>query len=206
VRLEVDEWASQKRELSQAARLLDGGGVLVIPTDSGYALAADLHNNKAIDRVYDLKQSPRSHPLAILFAEVDEIGRYAGHVSTLAYRTMKRVLPGPYTFILPAGDQVPKRMHKKRKEIGVRVPNADVPRELARMLGRPLATTSLRLYDDGEERFIIDPMDIDHRIGSKVDAIIDSGLGIEDPTTVVDLRSMPFDVLREGQGSLEELG
>lgn len=206
MRLEVDEWASQKRELSQAARLLDGGGVLVIPTDSGYALAADLHNNKAIDRVYDLKQSPRSHPLAILFAEVDEIGRYAGHVSTLAYRTMKRVLPGPYTFILPAGDQVPKRMHKKRKEIGVRVPNADVPRELARMLGRPLATTSLRLYDDGEERFIIDPMDIDHRIGSKVDAIIDSGLGIEDPTTVVDLRSMPFDVLREGQGSLEELG
>jgi tRNA threonylcarbamoyl adenosine modification protein (Sua5/YciO/YrdC/YwlC family) len=205
MRLEVDPWASQKRELHKAVQLLDRGGVLVIPTDSGYALAADLHNNKAIDKIYDLKQSPRSHPLAILFADVDDIGRYAGHVPALAYRTMKKVLPGPYTFILPAGAEVPKRMHKKRKEVGVRVPDADVPRELVRMLGRPLASTSLRIYDDGEERFIIDPMDIDKKLGAKVDAFIDSGIGIEDPTTVIDLRSMPFEVLREGQGSLEDL-
>lgn len=203
MRIEIDPWATQRRSLMQAVDLLDGGGVLAIPTDSGYALAADLHNRKAIDRIYDLKQSPRSHPLSIILADVDDIGRYAGYVSTLAYRTMKHLLPGPYTFILQAGKQIPKLMHKKRKTIGIRVPEADVPRALARELGRPLVSTSLRMPDDGEERFVIEAVHIDRNIGSRLDAVLDAGPGVEDPTTVVDLTSTPFEVLRQGQGSVE---
>ncbi len=203
MRLEIDEWASQGREVHQAVELLRDGGVLVIPTDSGYALACDLHSNKAIDRIYDLKQSPRSHPLSIILADVDDIGKYTGYVSTLAYRTMKRVLPGPYTFILDAGKEIPKRMHKKRTTIGIRVPDADVPRALARGLGRPLVCTSLRVEDEGGQvRWVISPEEIDRNLGSRVDAIIDSGPGLEDPTTVVDLSSEPFEVLREGQGDV----
>jgi tRNA threonylcarbamoyl adenosine modification protein (Sua5/YciO/YrdC/YwlC family) len=203
VRIEIDPWATQRRSLMQAVALLDAGGVLAIPTDSGYALAGDLHSRKAIDRIYELKQSPRNHPLSIILAEVDDVGRYAGYVSTLAYRTMKHLLPGPYTFILDAGKEIPKLMHKKRKTIGIRVPDADVPRALARELGRPLVSTSLRMPQDGVERFVIEAVHIDRSIGDKLDAVLDAGPGIEDPTTVVDLTSEPFEVLREGQGSAE---
>lgn len=203
MRIEIDPWATQRRSLMQAVALLDAGGVLAIPTDSGYALAGDLHSRKAIDRIYELKQSPRNHPLSIILAEVDDVGRYAGYVSTLAYRTMKHLLPGPYTFILDAGKEIPKLMHKKRKTIGIRVPDADVPRALARELGRPLVSTSLRMPQDGVERFVIEAVHIDRSIGDKLDAVLDAGPGIEDPTTVVDLTSEPFEVLREGQGSAE---
>lgn len=206
MRIEIDEWASQGRAVHQAVEILREGGVLVIPTDSGYALACDLHSGKAIDRIYDLKQSPRSHPLSIILADVDDIGKYTGYVSTLAYRTMKRVLPGPFTFILDAGKEIPKRMHKKRKTIGIRVPMADVPRALASQLGRPMVCTSLRLDGEGdEERWVISPSEIDRNLGQRVDAIVDSGPGLESPTTVVDLSSEPFEVLREGQGDLDLL-
>lgn len=201
MRIEIDTWASQGREVHRAAQLLDGGGVLAIPTDSGYSLACDLHSRRAIDKLYALKQSPRSHPLSILLANVDDVGRYAGYISTLSYRTMKRLLPGPYTFIVEAGPEIPKRMHKKRRTIGIRVPDAAIPRALAAELGRPIVTTSLRQQE--EDRFLVDPNDIDQRLGDQLAAVVDGGLGLERPTTVVDLTSIPFLILREGQGSLD---
>ncbi len=206
MRIEIDEWASRGREVHQAVQLLEKGGVLAIPTDSGYALACDLHNKKAIDRIYTLKQSPRRTPLSLIFSDVDEVGAHAGHVSTLAYRTIKRLTPGPWVFVLNAGSETPKILHKKRSEIGIRVPGAEIPRALVRGLGRPLASTSLRLYDaDGEERWFIDPLEIEDLWGDKLDAVIDGGLGISDPTTVVDLREQPYEILREGQGDVSLL-
>ena len=93
MRIEIDEWASQGREVHRAVELLRSGGVLAIPTDSGYALACDLHDTKAIRQIYDLKQSPKTHPLSIILANADDVGRYASYVSSLAYRTMRRLLP-----------------------------------------------------------------------------------------------------------------
>jgi len=203
MRIEIDEWASQGREVHRAAQLLADGGVLAVPTDSGYSLACDLHSRKAIDRLYALKQSPRSHPLSILLAEVDDVGRYSGYISTLAYRTMKRLLPGPYTFIVEAGPEIPKRMHKKRRTIGIRVPDAAIPRALVRELGRPLVTTSLRQEEVGQ--FLVDPNDIEQALGHQLAAVVDGGLGLEDPTTVVDLTATPFLILREGQGDIDAL-
>ncbi len=201
MRIELDEWASQGREVHRAVSILAEGGVLAIPTDSGYAFACDLNHGKAIDRLYDLKQSPRSHPLSIILPDADGIGRYTAYVSSLAYRTLKRLLPGPYTFILEAGPEIPKRMHKKRKTIGIRVPMAEIPRRLADELGRPLVCTSVRTTDeDGEEVFVIDPVDIERRHGDRLDAVVDGGLGLANPTTVVDLTVQPFELLREGQG------
>jgi len=206
VRIEIDEWASQGREVHRAAKLLDKGGVLAIPTDSGYALACDLMSKKATERVYKIKQSPRSHPLSIIFADLDDIGGYTGYVSTLAWRTMKRLTPGPFVFVLEAGREVPKNLQKKRSEVGIRIPGAEIPRALARELGRPLATTSLRVDDDdGEESWVIDPVVIEQRWGHQLDAVVDGGLGIPNPTTVLDLRSEPFVVLREGQGDVSQL-
>jgi tRNA threonylcarbamoyl adenosine modification protein (Sua5/YciO/YrdC/YwlC family) len=206
VRIELDEWASQGKEVHRAAGLLAAGGVLAMPTDSGYALTCDLHNNKAIQKLYALKQSPRSHPLSIILANVDDVGRYTSYVSSLAYRTMRRLLPGPYTFILDAGPEIPKRMHKKRRTIGIRVPGADIPRRIAEELGRPLVCTSLRRDDENEEVFITDPIDIERRFLDRITAVVDGGIGIENPTTVVDMTSEPFELLREGQGSIELFG
>lgn len=207
MRIEIDEWASQGREVHRAAQLLDKGGVLAIPTDSGYALACDLLNKKATERIYALKQSPRSHPLSIIFADLDDIGGYTGYVSTLAWRTMKRLVPGPWVFVLEAGRDLPKNLQKKRREVGIRIPAAEIPRALARELGRPLATTSLRMEDeDGEEQWVIDPVDIERVWGHRLDAVVDGGLGIANPTTVVDLREQPYEILREGQGDVSELG
>lgn len=204
MRFELDEWASQGREVHRAVRVLDGGGVLAIPTDSGYAFACDLHAGKAIQRLHDLKQSPKTHPLSIILDDVESVGRYASYVSSLAYRTMKRLLPGPYTFILDAGPEIPKRMQAKRRTIGIRVPMAEIPRRLAEELGRPLVCTSVRMEDeDGNEVFVIDPAHLETMYGPKLDAVVDGGLGIERPTTVVDLTDVPFEVLREGQGSVE---
>ena len=206
MRIEIDEWASQGREVHRAAKLLDKGGVLAIPTDSGYALACDLHSKKATERIYNLKQSPRSHPLSIIFADLDDIGPYTGYVSTLSWRTMKRLTPGPWVFILEAGREVPKNLQKKRKELGIRIPAAEIPRALARELGRPLATTSLRMEDeDGEEAWVVDPVEIEKRWGHQLDAVVDGGWGIPNPTTVVDLRSEPYEILREGQGDVSQL-
>ncbi len=201
MRIEIDTWASQGREVHRAAELLREGGVLAIPTDSGYSLACDLHSPKSIDKLYALKQSPRSHPLSILLADVDDVGRYAGHISTLTYRTLKRLLPGPYTFILNAGREIPKRMHKKRRTIGIRVPDAAIPRALALQLGRPLVTTSLR--QDEEERFVVDPNHIERDLGHQLAAVVDGGLGLERPTTVVDMTCTPYLILREGQGDVD---
>jgi len=204
VRIELDEWASQGREVHRAATILAGGGVLAIPTDSGYAFACDLNHGKAIDRLHELKQSPRSHPLSIILAAVDDVGKYTSYVSSTSYRTLKRLLPGPYTFILEAGPEIPKRMQKKRREVGIRVPLAEIPRRIAEELGRPLVCTSVRAVDeDGEEIFVVDPIDIERQYGVKLDAVVDGGLGLSNPTTVVDLTCTPFEVLREGQGSID---
>ena len=203
MRIEIDEWASQRKAVFEVADVLRSGGVVAMPTDSGYALVCDLHAKKAIDRLYALKQTPRSHPLSILLDDTDSIGQYSGYVSSLAYRTMKRVLPGPYTFILEAGKQIPKLMHKKRSTIGVRIPAAEIPRAVCEALGRPMVCTSARIDDDGEERFVIDPILVERHWGHRIDAFVDGGVGIENPTTVVDLTTEPFTLLREGQGDTE---
>jgi len=204
MRIEIDEWASQKKSVFEAAGVLRDGGVIAMPTDSGYALVCDLHARKGIDRLYSLKDTPKSHPLSIIVDDPDSVGKYTGYVSTLAYRTMKRLLPGPYTFILEAGKEIPKRMHKKRSTIGIRVPSVEIPRAIALALGRPMVCMSARSRDeDGEQRFVVDPIEVEARWGERIDAVVDGGFGLENPTTVVDLTTQPFTVLREGQGDVE---
>lgn len=203
MRIEIDAWATHGRAVFQAVQVLNAGGVVALPTDSGYSLACDVEKVRAIDKLLELKQSPKGHPLSILLAEVDEVGRWAGALPTHAYRTLKRLLPGPYTFIVEAGAALPKRMQKGRTTVGIRVPDAEIPRAIVRALGRPLAATSLRLPDDeGGERWVIDPSEIEARWPRDLDAVIDGGFGIERPTSVVDLSVDPFVVLREGQGDV----
>lgn len=207
MRIEIDPWATNGRAVHQAVQVLAGGGVVALPTDSGYSLACDIDHVRAIDRILELKQSPKAHPLSILLPDVDDVGQWGGALSTQCYRTLKRFLPGPYTFIVVAGSRIPKRMQKGRTTVGIRVPEAEIPRAICRGLGRPLVATSLRLPDDdGGERWVIDPSEIEARWPRELDAVIDGGFGVERPTSVVDLSVEPFVVIREGQGDVSVFG
>ncbi len=194
VRLSVHPTHPQKRLIEQAVSILRGGGVIVYPTDTVYGLACAIDQKKAIDRIYQIKQVKREHPLSVVCPNLSNIARYA-YVEDFAYRIMKRLVPGPYTFVLRATREVPRLLLRKRKTIGIRVPDHPVPQALLEALGVPLLSTSASI---GEE-LLNDPDDLFARFGT-VDALLDSGWGGLEPSTVLDLTGEYPVVLREGAG------
>ncbi len=179
--------------------VLQGGGIVSYPTDTYYALGCDVFQKKAMERLASLKRRDHKKPFAFLCADLGEVAKY-GIVSNESYRLMRRILPGPYTIILDATRLVPRTALTRQRQVGVRVPAAPVATALVRGLGRPLATTSASL--PGEEP-LIDAADIQDRLGKGVDLILDGGVTLNEPSTVLDLRGPSPVVLREGKGRLE---
>ena len=198
----------EPRKIRRAVELLADGGVIAYPTDTVYGLGCDLMNKQAIDRLYAMKGMDRSHPLSFVCPDLSDIARYAV-VDNPVYRVLRRFLPGPYTFILQATREVPKLVQMKRKTVGIRVPSAEIPRALARELGRPIvsSTASLRSRtgsDDGSEAPpFVDPHEI-HDAFRGLALVLDGGVGGLVPTSIVDLTQTPPQVLREGAGPVEE--
>jgi tRNA threonylcarbamoyl adenosine modification protein (Sua5/YciO/YrdC/YwlC family) len=194
----------QVRLLRQAAQLIDHGGVAAIPTDSCYALVCHLDDKAAADRLRRIRQVDERHHLTLLCRDLSDIGNYA-QVDNRRYRLIKHVTPGPYTFILPATREVPRRLsHPSRKTIGIRIPQHEAALGLLDVLGQPLLSTTLIL--PGDELPLNDPEDIRARLQHDIDAVIDAGAcGIE-PTTVIDLSGREAVVVRRGRGPLEPLG
>jgi tRNA threonylcarbamoyl adenosine modification protein (Sua5/YciO/YrdC/YwlC family) len=197
--LEVDPVHPQPRHVERAVELLGRGGVIAYPTDTYYGLGCDLFSKKAIEKLYALKDRNRKKPLSFLVPDLSDVAKYA-LVSNFAYRTMKSLSPGPFTFILPATRQVPEMMQTKQKQVGIRVPDAPLARALAAGLGRPLVTTSAT-NRDGEP--LIDPKDIKELLGHGLDLILDGGVTVAEPSTVLSLIGDELEVLREGKGKLE---
>jgi tRNA threonylcarbamoyl adenosine modification protein (Sua5/YciO/YrdC/YwlC family) len=189
----------EPRKVRRAVEALEAGGVIAYPTDTVYGLGCDLMNKKAIERLYTIKGMDRSHPLAFICPDLSDIARYA-IVENQAYRVLRRLLPGPYCFILEATREVPKLVQSKRKGIGIRIPNHPVTLALVRELGRPLISTTAAL--PGAEPFV-DPAEIDESFRGLA-LVLDAGAGGMIPTTVVDLTTQPPSVVREGAGSIEE--
>jgi tRNA threonylcarbamoyl adenosine modification protein (Sua5/YciO/YrdC/YwlC family) len=189
----------EPRKLRRAVEALEAGGVIAYPTDTVYGLGCDLMNKNAIERLYAIKRMDRSHPLAFVCPDLSDIAKYAV-VENQVYRVLRRLLPGPYTFILPATREVPKLVHMKRKNVGIRVPGLEVTRALARELGRPIiSSTAAR---PGEEPFV-DPNEIDDAFKGLA-LVLDGGAGGLVPTTVIDLTTSPPEIVREGAGDVEE--
>jgi tRNA threonylcarbamoyl adenosine modification protein (Sua5/YciO/YrdC/YwlC family) len=188
--------------VSKAADILRRGGVGVIPTDTVYGLACSIEHQSSIKRIYKLKDLPPNKPLALLVKDMPTIGKYARNISTPAFRLMKRVLPGPYTFIFKSSPEVPKIMLRKRKTIGIRVPDNPILLALLAELESPLMTTSIRTPEDD---FISDPVTIEEIYGAKVDLLVDGGPLSPDPSTVVDFSSGDPELLRAGKGDVEAL-
>jgi len=188
----------EARLIRQAAQCLLDGGVIVYPTDSTYALGCHMGDKTALERIRKIRQLTDKHNLTLMCADLSAIATYA-KVSNSAYRLLKAYTPGPYTFILDATAEVPRRlMHPKRKTIGLRVPANAVSRALLEAVGEPLMSTSLIM--PGDDQPLSDIYDIEDRLGKHVDLIIDSGSCGLEPSTVIDLVDGIPIVIRTGLG------
>ena len=190
----------QRRLLARAAEIVRGGGLIVYPTDSSYAFGWAIGDKAALERIRRLRQTERDHDFTLVCRDLSEIANYA-RVENWAYRLIRSLTPGPYTFILKATNEVPKRLQDpKRRSIGIRVPDHAIACTLLEELGEPLMSSTLLL--PGEPVPLTDPDDIRDRLERLVDAIVDGGsCGIE-PTSVLDLSRGEVAVVREGKGDV----
>ena len=194
----------QPRLVSQAVGILRDGGLVVYPTDSSYAIGCHLGDKQAMERIRRIRQLDARHHFTLVCRDLSEIATYA-KVDNQAYRLLKSLTPGPYTFLLSATHEVPRRLqHAKRKTIGLRVPDHRVAQALLAELGEPIMSSTLIL--PGADLPETDAEDIHERIGKLVDLIIDGGNCGFEPTTVIDLASGTPEVLRQGKGDASMLG
>ena len=191
------------RLIKHAARVLERGGVIVYPTDTIYGLAADIYQKSAIARIFKIKKVSNQKLMSFIFSDLNNIGDWV-HMPTPVFRVIRRVLPGKYTFILPASKEVPKNVLEKRKTLGIRVPDNEVCRLLVEELGRPLLNTSVP-KGEGEDDFFTDPDEIADQYKHEIDLILDAGIMPDMPSTVVDFSVDPPEVIREGAGDVSAL-
>jgi tRNA threonylcarbamoyl adenosine modification protein (Sua5/YciO/YrdC/YwlC family) len=190
----------QARLLRQAVQILRDGGLLAYPTDSCYALGCQIGDLDALERIRRIRQADKHHHFTLVCADLAQAARYA-RIDTWAFRLIKAATPGPFTFLLPATREVPRRLqHPQRRTIGIRVPDHVVPRLLLAELGEPIMSSTLLL--PGEELPLTDGREIRARLEHQVDGVLDSGNCGLDPTTVVDLAVQPPVVVRQGRGRL----
>jgi tRNA threonylcarbamoyl adenosine modification protein (Sua5/YciO/YrdC/YwlC family) len=188
----------QLRLISQVCDLIRAGGVVVLPTDSGYAIGCGLENKKGLDVIRQIRQLDENHNFTLLCRDLSEISTYA-RIENQTYRLLKASTPGAYTFILEATREVPRRLvHPKRKQIGIRIPDNRIALELLRNLREPLMTSTLVL--PGEDLPMTDPYDINECLGHQLDVVIDGGFCGFKGTTVVDLTTSVPGVTRFGGG------
>ncbi len=188
----------EPRAIRKAAELLAAGGVVIYPTDTIYGLGCSVESRDAIERIYLIKGQRSDRPFSFVCSDLTHISSYA-HVSNAAFKIMKRLIPGPYTFILPAArmKQLPRILVSKRKTVGIRVPASPATLALVKELGHPILSTSVT---DGEGSILNDPERILETYGNIVDAILDAGLLPSAPSTVLDLTGDEVKIVRQGAG------
>ena len=198
--LDVHPVDPQPRAIAQAVAVLREGGLVAYPTDSGYALGALMGNQEAKDRIRDIRRLDDKHHYTLVCRDFAQLGQLV-HVDNSVFRAVKAATPGPYTFILPATHEVPRRLlHAKKKTVGVRIPEHPVVRSLLAELGEPLLSSTLIL--PGETDPLTDGWDVKERLDHVVDVVIDSGECGDSPTTVVDFTTDPAgEVARQGVGA-----
>jgi tRNA threonylcarbamoyl adenosine modification protein (Sua5/YciO/YrdC/YwlC family) len=194
----------QLRLIKQAAQIIDAGGIVALPTDSSYALVCHLDDKDAVERLRRIRGVDEKHHLTLLCRDLSEIAQYA-RVDNRQYRVLKAATPGPYTVILEATKEVPRRLsHPSRKTIGLRVPENLIAHALLEELGQPLLSTTLIM--PGESDPLTDPDEIRERLGRQIELIIDGGACSLEPTTVIDLTAEEPLLIRQGRGNAQAFG
>lgn len=194
----------QLRLIKQAVQIIDAGGIVALPTDSCYALVCHLDDKEAVERLRRIRAVDDKHHLTLLCRDLSEIALYA-RVDNRQYRQLKAVTPGPYTVILEATKEVPRRLsHPSRKTIGIRVPENAILLALLEELGEPLIGTTLQL--PGDDNMLSDPDEVRERLDRQIELVIDGGAGTLEPTTIVDLTGPDAELVREGRGDPAAFG
>ena len=189
----------QPRLISQAVDALRRGAVICYPTDTMYGIGCDIYNQKAVKRVYRIKKRPKQKPFSFMCSGLKDVSKYC-FISNLAYRLIKKSIPGGYTFILPTMKIVPKIMTSKQKTVGIRVPNHAICLDLIKKLGNPVLNTSATLGEDDSP--LSEAYEVEEKLGKQVDVIIDGGPVYPSPSSIVSLVSDELEIIREGKGDL----
>lgn len=197
--LHINATNPQARLIRMAAQKLRDGEVIAFPTDTVYGLGTSLLEKKAIERLYQIKRVDEGHPMSLICSDLKHLSIYA-HVSTPAYKVMRHLLPGPYTFVLPATREVPKLMLRKQHTVGIRVPDNRVIQALVAELGHPVINTSAQILD---EELFLTAEDIEDRLGNQLGCVIDGSLLTDERSTVIDLTNDEPVVVRRGKGEFE---
>lgn len=186
------------REIEKVVKCLQDGGLVVYPTDTVYAIGCDALNVRAVEKICQIKGvNPQKHKLSIICHDLASISEYA-RLNNAAFKLLKNHLPGPYTFILPTSNELPK-IYKNRKEVGIRIPDNNIVLELVKELGNPILTMSVH-DEDYVEEYTTDPELIHERMSGTVDIVIDGGMGGLEASTVIDCTSDDFEIIRQGKG------
>ncbi|WP_308777417.1 L-threonylcarbamoyladenylate synthase [uncultured Bacteroides sp.] len=190
-------------EIQHVADILNEGGIIIYPTDTMYAIGCHALKERPIERICKLKNiDPRKHNLSIICYDLSNISEYA-RVDNTTFKLMKRNLPGPFTFILNADSRLPK-IFRNRKEVGIRVPDNNIIREICKALDAPILTTTLPLRQGEDIEYITNPELIDEKFGEEVDLVIDGGPGGIEPSTVINCCEGDPEIVRQGKGILQE--
>ncbi|MDY6823299.1 MAG: L-threonylcarbamoyladenylate synthase [Thermodesulfobacteriota bacterium] len=196
--IKINPHNPQKRLINKVVDVLQEGGIIVYPTDTFYGIGCDIMHKKSVEKIYQLKQRHKSKPFSFICSDLKNISEYA-KVSNYAYKTMKRLLPGPYTFILEGSKPLPKTMVSKRKTAGIRVPDHNICIELVQTLGNPIISTTATSPD----KTVFDhPSFIHDHYGKLIDLVIDGGPVPSEPSSVISLINDEPEIIREGRGEL----
>jgi tRNA threonylcarbamoyl adenosine modification protein (Sua5/YciO/YrdC/YwlC family) len=202
VLLSIDPLEPEPWLVARVVQALKRGDVVVIPTDTVYAYACSLADRDAPNRLYEIKSMAPAKRLSILVPDIKTASRYARDIPNPVFRTMRRVLPGPYTLIFQASGEVPRIMLRKRRTVGIRLPDCPIALDILAALGEPLLCSSVRSRAD---EFVLDPVVIEEESGDELAMVVDGGQLLNEPSTVVDLSEDEPVVVREGKGDVEKL-
>jgi tRNA threonylcarbamoyl adenosine modification protein (Sua5/YciO/YrdC/YwlC family) len=193
-----------ERQISRVAETLRKGGIVIFPTDSVYGLGCDINQPKTAEKIAQIKNKKLSEAnFSIICHDLSHISDYTRQMSNTTFKLMKKNLPGPFTFILEANNRVPKLFQTKRKTIGIRIPDNNIPAEIVKHLGNPIITTSI-LDDDDIIEYTTDPELIHERYNKVVDIVVDGGYGNNVPSTVINCTGDEIEIVRQGIGELAE--
>lgn len=192
-----------EKVLEQVVTILKKGGIIIYPTDTVYGMGCDITNQKAIERIAKLRGiKPEKANFSFICYDLSNISEFIKPIDNTVFRVLKKALPGPFTFIFNASNNVPKLLSSSKKTVGIRVPDNNIARGIVKMLGNPILSTSIHDDDDIIE-YTTDPELIFEKYQDKVDLVIDGGYGDNVPSTVIDCTSGDFEIIREGKGNIE---
>ncbi len=201
--VEINPNNIDSRLIQQAVESLKKGGIIIFPTDTVYAMGCDLYNKKGLNELARLKNVKLNKAnFSIICSDISNLSEYVKQIDRPIFKLLKQHLPGPFTFILTAANEIPKLFDSNKKEIGIRIPDNEIILEVVRQLGNPIATTSLHNEDDQIMDYFADPYTIYEKYDEEVDFIIDGGYGRLEAATVVDCTSGAPEIIREGAGQL----